>query len=318
MNKNLKKTISIILGILFLILLALVPTILIETTGESVKLGVNLKNKIENFNKQPAPIATIEPIEKEIFFHFRPGEKTYFLEALEQDRECASCQEKANRPLPVKIIPEIAASGAVIFSTTCSDSLATCLYAQKLAQAAKENKLSTTLSYDGCLSAETLKNIAPSFDAVKIEFGNLQNGYCQKTTETAMTAAMKNIKIVAGANKHLEVSYLLNSTNSGDEEINNFLTALQKNAGAKAIIHFSAALNETQPASINDLKRARDLAISAGFKYAYTGGINSPDTESTYCADGSIALARQNYFLIKNNLKDGACSDGTTIPGIWK
>lgn len=301
-----------------MILLASVPTILIKTTKESVNFGINLKNKLENFNKQPAPMATIEPIEKEMFFHFRPGEKTYFLETLKEDEECLECQKEANRPLPEKVIQEAIASGAVIFSTICSDSLATCLYAQKLAQTAKENKLSTTLSYDGCLSAETLKNIIPSFDAIKIELGNLQSNHCQKITDTTLASVMENIKTIIHANKHLEISYLLNSTNSSDEEINNFLSALKEIAGTKAIIHFTAAQNETHPVSVNDLEHTYDLAVPAGFKYVYLDGINSSKTENTYCEDGSIALERQNNFLIKNNLKDGACLDGTIIPGIWK
>ena len=70
---------------------------------------------------------------------------------------------------------------------------------------------------------ERLKKIIPAFDAVKIEFGNTQNGYCKRITGSTIAAGMENVKIAAGANKHLEISYLLNSTNSSDEEINNQL-----------------------------------------------------------------------------------------------
>ena len=98
MGKRLKKAFSITLGILFLILLGLVPTILIEGTVQSVKLGVKIKNAGENFNKPAPPIATIEPIEKEMFFHFLPGAKTYSLAASDQDISCANCQEKQNQP----------------------------------------------------------------------------------------------------------------------------------------------------------------------------------------------------------------------------
>jgi len=318
MDKRFKKIISIILGILFLIFLIFLPTILIEGMVQSVKLGVKIKNAGENYNKQPPPIATIEPIEKELFFHFYPGSKTYSLAATEQDLECTDCKEKANREPPAQVIAEASASGAVIFSSVCPDSAAACNYAFELARLAKQKNLSTALSYDGCLSTEILKKIIPAFDAVKIELGNLQNNYCQKITGTPVAAALENIKAVVGANKHLEISYVLNPANAADEEINKFLAALKENVGAEAIIHFSGAANEGQAVSMEIIKHARDLALNTGFKYAYTGGINYPEGENTYCADGSIALQRQNYYLIKNNLKDGVCSDGSVIPGIWQ
>ena len=118
--------------------------------------------------------------------------------------------------------------------------------------------------------------------------------------------------------KILEISYLLNPENSDDQAIGDFLILLKENIKADAIIHFSSDSVDRSAASTDLIKHARDLTISAGFKYAYTGGINSPATESTYCANGAMALERQNYFLIKNNLDNGRCADGTAIPGVWK
>lgn len=171
MDKRTKKILGISLGVLFMALLALVPTIITESIVQSVRLGASLKNKAENFNKQPAPIAAIEPIEKEFFFHFHPGAKTYFLASFEQGLECAGCQEKANRPAPEKIISEAKASDAAIFSTTCSDSAAACDYSFELARKAKDNGLATALSYDGCLGLETFKKYCRLLMLMKIELG---------------------------------------------------------------------------------------------------------------------------------------------------
>jgi hypothetical protein len=44
-----------------------------------------------------------------------------------------------------------------------------------------------------------------------------------------------------------------------------------------------------------------------------------PKGEATYCPkSGEKAIVRQVYFILANNLKDGACPDGEKIPGVWK
>ena len=41
--------------------------------------------------------------------------------------------------------------------------------------------------------------------------------------------------------------------------------------------------------------------------------------ELTYCPEsGEIAIERKAYFIISNNLKNGQCSTGEQIPGIWE
>ena len=65
--------------------------------------------------------------------------------------------------------------------------------------------------------------------------------------------------------------------------------------------------------------RAREIAMEEGLKFVYTGNIANPDGEATYCPkSGEKAIVRQGFFVIANNLKDGACPDGEKIPGIWK
>ena len=68
-----------------------------------------------------------------------------------------------------------------------------------------------------------------------------------------------------------------------------------------------------------DSIRARQIAMEEGLKFVYTGNIANPDGEATYCPGSKEkAIVRQGYFVIANNLKDGACHDGEKIPGIWR
>jgi pyruvate-formate lyase-activating enzyme len=320
MNKNIKKTLSIATGIIFLIFLALLPQILIHGTVESVNLAVKIKDKATDKNKQPPPLASIEPIEKEDFFHFLPGIKTYFLEAVDQDLTCANCRGKTGQALsqartPDTIINEAEKYQIGIISSTCSDTTVSCDYSLALAKLAKQNGFATAFVYDGCLEPSALAKIIPFLDAIKIEIDATGENFCQNISQTPLQAAIANIKNVVAAKKHLEIYYELNDNSTGGEkQLNEFLAAVKENVGLEAIIHFAG----NNASSSEAVKQARAAALAFDFKYIYTAGIDFPAGETTYCADGSIALQRQDNFLLQDNLTNGKCADGTVIPGVWK
>lgn len=321
MNKNIKKILSIAAGIIFLVFLLLLPQILIQGTVHGVKLAVKIKNEAtSDKNKQPPPLASIEPIEKEGFFHFLPGIKTYFLEAVDQDLTCANCRGKTGQSLSQARTPEAVINEAEkyqigIISSTCSDTAVSCDYSLALAKLAKQNGFATAFIYDGCLKPEALAKIIPYLDAVEIEIDSTKTNFCQNISQTPLDAAMTNIKNVITAKKHLEINYGLSDNSTGGEKnLNEFLNAVKKNVGPGAIIHFTS----DSASSSDTVKQARAAAISFGFKYVYANGLDLPEGETTFCADGSVALRRQDNFLLQNNLINGKCADGTVVPGIWK
>jgi pyruvate formate lyase activating enzyme len=323
MKQGLKKKFSIILGLLFMTLLILVPTIIIQITVRGINLAVRIKNIPENITKQKLPANTVEPIEKAAFFHILPGASAYVPESINQNIACSDCPEKNNQALSpeataTEIIKKALSAKTSIIVLPCPDSEISSDYALKIASLAKAKDFLTALSYNGCLDEDILKKIISPFDAIKIIVGNIDSGSCQMASDSSLNIALKNIKTVKGNGKHLEVSFLLDEQNSDDDEINIFLNSLKESAGSKTIIHFSGTKRAEPIMMAEKIKRAKDLARQAGFNYVYGENQNSAEEENTYCQDGSIAFQRQNLFLIKNNTKDGVCADGTTIPGIFK
>jgi pyruvate formate lyase activating enzyme len=323
MNKQLKKILSIAGGILFVAFLILLPQILIQSTVKSVDLAVKLKNDVTRKKTSQPPIAVIEPIEKVGFYHFLPGAKTYYLEAIDEEMSCASCTPeiaasgKTLRPKE-QVIADAESSGANIISLSDSNSAAVNSYNLSLIELAKKNNFRTTLYHDACQNLATFKKILTYADAAEINLGDTENNDCAKTSGSELSAAQAEIQAVSLAGKHLEISYELNPTNSTTTEINSFLNMLNNTAGQGAIIHFTSADGLADATTSQIIIAARDQALRAGFKYVYTGGFSNPQGENTYCADGTIALSRQDDYLLQNNLNDGKCADGTAIPGIWK
>jgi hypothetical protein len=317
-HKNLKKILGYILGILFIIFLLLLPTILIQSTVKTVDLAVKIKRDVAKKKTGQPPIAAIEPIEKVGFFHFLPGATAYYLAAVENDFSArpASSTGKSLRP-QAQVIADAKSAGALIISFADSNLKIINDYNLALAKAAKQNNFRATLSDDSCLDLSTLKNILPFLDAVEINLNDTENNYCPLNSASDLQALQVKIRAVNAAGKHWEIIDVLNSS-STTEEINNLLTTVSASADQNAIIHFITADDNPGTSTTAVIIAAREQALRAGFKYIYTGGFDYPQGESTYCADGTTALSRQENYLLQNSLTAGKCADGTAVPGLWK
>jgi pyruvate formate lyase activating enzyme len=59
--------------------------------------------------------------------------------------------------------------------------------------------------------------------------------------------------------------------------------------------------------------------LGAGLNYVYTGNIIDDEGSTTFCPKCRKAvITRQGYRIVKNLLKDGKCSCGEKIAGVWE
>ncbi|HTW97033.1 MAG TPA: hypothetical protein VMD74_05245 [Candidatus Methylomirabilis sp.] len=325
MKIRIKKIISVILGLLFLGFLAILPTLLIQSTVQGVRLAGKLKNldNPKNKNQVQKPIASIEPIEKEEIFHFLPGSKVYALAAAEPMNQSTNDKNSNGERTPAAAIAEAMDAGAAVILTTCSGSGFSCDYSLSLAKLARENNLRLILVDDGYISHDRFADLLPYCAAVKIIFANDSSDFYRHAPDTFANYALDNISQARQSGKHLEIEWRLNPAVDSDNDINDLLMQLKNNFASDLILHFSAAENASSSTTI--LRQAVASAQQAGFKYVYADGPDFPNGENTFCpAAGNnssglfVAIKRQNDFLLQNNLTNGICPDGTAIPGIWK
>jgi hypothetical protein len=317
MNKHLKKTLSIAGGIIFIIFLAFLPTILLQGTVKSFNLAVKIKKDVTQKNTRQPPIATIEPIEKVGLFHFLAGTKTYYLKTDDENfdfTQKTSSSKTYLRPQE-QVLNDAKNATANIISLVDSNSTTANDYNLEIAKAAKQNNFRVVMVYGSCLDLATLKKILPYTDAVLIKFGGQTEDYCPEgKTTSSLLSLQEKIKAVKTTGKHWEVADKIYSSSNATIETNSFLNAVISSGGIDSEIHFYTDENEATTSAI----AAREQSLCGGLKYTYTSGFDYQQGESTYCADGSFALSRQSNYLLQNNLIDGKCADGTTIPGVWK
>ncbi len=384
MNKQLNKTIKIILSAAFLTLLAFLPWLIIQkhsnkilkitdkltpimdTTGlkeamyyeqldngriqcnlcpnrcilekgqrSICRVRQNIDGKLYSLVYGKPITVHIDPIEKKPLFHFLPGTQAYSLATVGCNLSCKHCQNwdisqafpEDVSPLnksPEQIVQEALAAKAEVIAFTYSEPIIFYEYMLDISKKAHEHNLKTVMISGGYINQEPLENLLPYLDAVKIDLKGFTNDFYLKITNGQLQPVLNAIRTIYKSGKHLEIVYLIiPGENDSDEEIINMSNWLKDNTSENIILHFlrfypQYKMTNKPPTPIATIKHARDLALEAGLKYVYTGNISFPEGEATYCADGSIAIERQGYFIVKNTLVGNQCADGTEIPGIWE
>ena len=277
----------------------------------------------------------VDPIEKKPLFHFLPGARAYSLATVGCNLSCKHCQNwdisqafpEDVTPLnktPEQIVQEALATNSEVIAFTYSEPIVFYEYMLDIAKEARQHNIKTVMISGGYINPEPLENLLPYLDAVKIDLKGFTENFYLKITNGRLQPVLDTIKTVYKSGKHLEIVYLIiPSENDSDEEIINMSTWLKNTISEDTILHFlrfypQYKMTNKSPTPISTIKHARELALSVGLKYVYTGNISYPEGEATYCSDGSVAIERQGYFILKNTLVGGQCADGTVIPGMWE
>jgi predicted RNA-binding Zn-ribbon protein involved in translation (DUF1610 family) len=77
-------------------------------------------------------------------------------------------------------------------------------------------------------------------------------------------------------------------------------------------------LTHLSPTPINNLEKAREIALEVGLKYVYIGNVPGHEANSTYCPKcGQKVIHRFHYAVLKSDAEGGRCKFcGEEIPGI--
>jgi pyruvate formate lyase activating enzyme len=295
----------------------------------------NVGGKIYSLSYGKNAAGETSSVEKTEFFHLLPGAIAFQNGTAGCNFSCKYCPvsnlsqnfpEKVsfNAKTPKELVAEAKDSGAEIFVLGTTEPLIAYEYSLEIAQEARAQGLKVAIISNGFINSEPLKNILPYLDAVKIELKGFQNDHYQLLAKGQLGPILESLKTIKESGKLLEISYeTVEGENDSVKEVSAMLSWVKENLGIDTPLHFPrllpAYLLASRPAiSEEEIKSMREMALAAGFKYVYAEGLSYDDGETTYCADSTIAIRRQGSQVVEDNLKDGACADGTAIPGIWK
>ena len=300
------------------------------------KARKNIDGKLYSMVYGKIASSHVDPIEKKPFFHVLPGSKAFSIATTGCNMRCLFCQNweisqafpedvPTQAATPNEVVAQALASGARAIAFTYNEPVIAYEYMLEIAKLAKTKGLKTVVVSSGYIEEEPLEELLKYIDAYKVDLKAFDEKFYRKLTGGRLASVLQTLKAIKQSGVWLEiVTLLVPGENDSDDELRAMARWIRENLGDSVPLHFSRffpqyKLKNLPPTPPETLIRARKIAMEEGLKFVYTGNTAYPEGETTWCPGSKEkAIVRQGYFVIANNLKDGACPDGEKIPGVWK
>lgn len=268
----------------------------------------------------------IDPIEKKPLNHFLPGTTILSFGTAGCNLGCKFCQNwsiskaKLDDLNSLEVSPEAVVdlakknkSPSIAF--TYNDPTIFGEYVIDISKIAREEKINSVMVTAGYIDKSARKEIYQFIDAANVDLKAFSENFYHKITSSHLDDVLDTlIWLKHETDVWVEITTLLiPDENDSDEELKLMTDWILKNLGDSVPLHFTAfhpdfkMMNKARtPAST--LKRAREIALSAGIKYCYVGNVHNHEGQSTYCPNCKETVIKRDWHsVLLNKLKNGKC-----------
>jgi len=287
----------------------------------------------------------IDPIEKKPLNHFYPGTSVLSFGTAGCNLGCKFCQNwnisksrewdsLTDQASPQTIARGAQRMGCKSVAFTYNDPVIFAEYAIDIADACHAVGIKSVAVTAGYITEKARPEFYDHMDAANVDLKAFSENFYKKITLGALQPVLDTLIYLKHKTKvWFEITTLLiPGENDSDGELHAMAEWIVEHLGVDVPLHFSAFHPDfrmldkpaTPPAT---LTRARDIAMSKGMKYVYTGNVHDTKGGSTYCGQcGQVLIERDWYELGRYNLKNkNQCSKCSTVcegqfddqPGTW-
>ena len=301
------------------------------------KIRFNLNGKLITLTYGHPCAVHIDPIEKKPLFHFYPGEKILSIATAGCNLHCKNCQnwqisqaypeDIPSYHLPPQNVVQLALKYNLnMIAYTYSEPLAYYEYTLDTSIFAESYGLKNVLVTAGYLNQKPLKKLYRYTQAANIDLKFFDDNMYYRITTGRLKPVLDALILAREMDVWLEITHLVIPTLNDDfKKIEEMCKWIVKNLGEDVPLHFSRfyphyLLTNLPPTAYSTLKKACDIALNSGIKFAYIGNVVGAKEESTYCPScKKIIIKRVGYQILEYNIKQGKCKFcGEKIPGRWK
>ncbi len=269
----------------------------------------------------------VDPIEKKPLNHFYPGSSVLSFGTAGCNLACKFCQNwdmsksremdtlaDAASPETLALTAKKLACQSVAF--TYNDPIIFLEYARDTAQACREHGVSSVAVTAGYICDKPREEFFKYIDAANVDLKAFTPEFYKQLCGAELNSVLDTLRYL----KHetqvwFEITTLLiPGKNDSDAELHKMCEWIMDNLGPSVPLHFSAFHPDwkmkTIPATpAATLTKARNIALSKGLHYVYTGNVHDPAGGSTYCFEcGERAIERNWYEIGQWNLDNqGHC-----------
>ena len=280
----------------------------------------------------------VDPIEKKPLNHFYPGSKILSFGSIGCNLACTFCQNASTAQsrddsllttsaTPDDVVRLAKQHHCESVAFTYNEPIITAEYVQDIVAACRSAGVKTVAVSNGFISETRRSAFFDAMDAANIDLKSFSESFYRDYCGGELEPVKETLRYLAKSNTWLEVTTLLIPTlNDSDQEIGELCDWFAKNLGREVPLHFSAfrpanKLQTLPPTPPQTLFRAREMAMSSGLRYVYTGNIDDPAGQSTYCPQcGQTVIFRNRYTVEEYEIDEEFCCKycGQTIAGCFE
>jgi len=279
--------------------------------------------------------ANIDPIEKKPLYHFLPGTSAFSIATAGCNLACLNCQnwtisqtspdKTRNYDMPPEdVVRRASAGGCRSIAYTYSEPVTFYEYVLDTSKIAHEEGIRNIMVSNGYINKEPLRQLCKHIDGANIDLKSFNDSTYLKLTGGRLQPVLDSLRTYRDEGVWLEITHLVvPGWTDKPEEIKQMCGWLAGNGFKDTPLHFSRfqpqyKLEHLPPTPAGILTRAVEIARSAGIRYVYMGNMPGSGFDDTICPScGKKVVDRSGYRIVAQNLKDGRCSCGALIPGVW-
>jgi pyruvate formate lyase activating enzyme len=268
----------------------------------------------------------IDPIEKKPLNHFLPGTSVLSFGTAGCNLACQFCQNwdisksrevsrLSDAASPEGIARAAKEHGARSVAFTYNDPVIFLEYAIDVADACREEGVRAVAVTAGYMTDEPRRELYRHIDAANVDLKGFTERFYKEICAGHLQPVLETLEYLKReTNVWFEITTLIiPGENDSDAELHAMTEWMVSRLGPDVPIHFTAfhpdyRMLDKGPTPPSTLTRAREIALSKGIRYAYTGNVHDTHGGSTYCHGcGRRLIERDWYQLGEWNLDGGNC-----------
>lgn len=281
----------------------------------------------------------VDPIEKKPLNHFLPGTPVLSFGTAGCNLACKFCQNwdisksrefdtLADAAAPETIARAAKALGCRSVAYTYNDPVIFMEYAIDVAQACRAQGIRSVAVTAGYMCDEPRRAFYRHMDAANVDLKAFTEHFYQQICAGSLQPVLETLLYL----KHetdvwFELTTLLiPGENDSEAELEAMTQWVVTSLGPDVPMHFTAfhpdyKMLDKPPTPPATLKRAREIALKNGVRYAYTGNVHDERGGSTYCHQCGTRLIGRDWYVLRTwqLTADGCCQRcGARCAGVFE
>lgn len=298
---------------------------------------INRKGKLYTLAFNNPAVLNIDPIEKGPFYHIRPATNTVALSPGGCNLRCLYCQnwniaqERADRlktlDMPKeKVLESAEAKECKTILFTYAEPAVYPEYVKEITAFTSSKKIHNVACTAGFINPGPLKDLCKNIEGFAVTLKAFNDKFYQKICGQTLGPILKSLETMKAAKCWIEiVNLIVPAYNDDMKVIGQMCGWIKKNLGEDTPLHFGRfipeyKLKDVPQTPLKTIEEARQIGQEAGLRYVYTFNVAPHDGNNTYCPKcNKPVIKRLGFKILENTLsKEGKCSCGYQLPGIWK